>query len=566
MTKLAAFFGNISITVLLLKDDGVQLLQLPMKTMKIKPLELALIAFFLVLAVLAGWLIVADVDSKTAQEKEPSPSRKPLLVNQNTEASNTGRTPRRSSSFSDKKDEPFFARPNERLVQFNNEEDYQKFLNALSSSDLRLIRSLDSLRAAWIGFDNLSDFDGLVDPDELGFNFVVGLPLPPGQGSVQAGAIGFNGNALEWLGITSDNSQWGEGVTLAVIDSGISPHSALPEGIQRIDLVGDSDPSGLLNGHGTAVASLIAGTNGITPGVSPSVTLLDVRVSDASGLSSSFLLAEGIVAAVEGGAQVINISLGSYGDSSLVANAVAFASANGAVIVASSGNEGFDQPAFPAAYPEVIAVGAVDQAGVLVDFSNTGDDLDITAPGLEVFAAWTDNRYIEFTGTSGSAPLVSAAVATAISELELSANDAADAVLQFANEAGAPGEDIQYGQGHLDVGRVTNSETPGIFDIAAVSNLLETDSGNSIITVVQNQGTEVINGARLTISTSFSEIPLPVPQLTPGSIHTVEVPTSLPPPGEELFISTEATLNAAFQDAEPSNNLKETSFEFEAAP
>ena len=534
--------------------------------MKIKPLELALTAIFLVLAVLVGWLIVADVDKRTTQEKKPSPSRKPLLVNENPEALNTGRTPRRSSSSLSEEREPFLARPKERLVQFNNEEDYQKFLNALKSSDLRLIRSLDSLRSAWVGFNSLSDFDGLVDPDQLGFNFIVGSPIPPSQGSIQAGAIGFNGNALEWLGITSDNSQWGEGVTLAIIDSGITDHEALPDNIRRIDLVGDTAPSNLLNGHGTAVASLVAGTNAITPGVSPGVTLLDVRVSDSNGQSSSFILAEGIVAAVDGGAQVLNVSLGSYGDSSVVANAVEYASDNGVVIVASSGNEGFDQPAFPAGYSDVIAVGAVDQAGVLVDFSNTGENLDITAPGLEVFAAWTENRYIEFTGTSGSAPLVAAGIVTAMSEFDLNANQAASLVTSLANEAGSPGQDIEYGDGHLDVGRVINSETPGIFDIAAVSNLVETGSSNSVITVVQNQGTEVISNAQLTISTPFSEIPLQVSQLSPSETQVFEIPTSLPPSGEEFFISTEALLNPAFQDSEPSNNFKETSFKFEVTP
>ena len=153
-----------------------------------------------------------------------------------------------------------------------------------------------------------------------------------------------------------------------------------------------------------------------------------------------------------------------------------------------------------------------------------------------------------------------------MSEFDLNANQAASLVTSLANEAGSPGQDIEYGDGHLDVGRVINSETPGIFDIAAVSNLVETGSSNSVITVVQNQGTEVISNAQLTISTPFSEIPLQVSQLSPSETQVFEIPTSLPPSGEEFFISTEALLNPAFQDSEPSNNFKETSFKFEVTP
>ena len=371
---------------------------------------------------------------------------------------------------------------------------------------------------------------------------------------------------MDFLGITGDNSAWGQDVVVAVIDSGITEHPALPENIRRIDLVGGTSASSETHGHGTAVASLIGGTNGVTPGVSPAATLLDVRVVGADGTSSSFQLAEGIVAAVDAGANVLNVSLGSYGDSSLVENAVEYAYANGAVIVASSGNEGFDQPAYPAAYEQVYAVGAIDAEGTLVNFSNTGESLDLVAPGLEVNAAYSEGRYIEFTGTSASAPYVSAAIATAMSEFDLSAPQAADYVLSFTNEAGVPGTDTQYGLGLLDVGRVINSETNGIYDIAAVSNLVEVGETNTLVTVVQNQGTETFPNGEVNISTPFAQIPLQVPQLAPGEIKTFEVPTALPTNGQEFFVTTEATLNPSFQDNEPQNNIRSTSFDFSAEP
>ena len=531
--------------------------------MKLKPLELTLITLFVVFAVVTGWLLITDISRETARKKEANSSQTPVLTGPSATEKASGSTRKRSQNTDNL--DPLLARANERLVQFDNDEDYQRFLNSIDSSNLRLLGSLDSLRAAWLGFDNLSDFDGLLDPDELGHNYLVTLPLFPGQGQVQAGAVGFGGNALEWLGITGDNSQWGRDVVVAVVDTGITPHQALPENIQQIDLVAETGTSEQ-HGHGTAVASLIAGTNSLTPGVSPAATLLDIRVADSNGESNSFMLAQGITAAVDNGADVINISLGTYGNSLLVERAVQYADANGAVIIASSGNEGFEQPAFPAGYNEVYAVGAVDREGTLVDFSNTGDTLDITAPGLEVFAAWTDGRYIEFTGTSASAPYVAAAVATAMSEFQLTASQAAEYVLSFANEAGSAGTDPSYGEGLLDVGRVINSTTPNIYDIAAVSNLVETGESNSLVTIVQNQGTETISQGEVSISTPFAEVPLRLSNLAPGEIQTFEVPTSLPQNGEEFFVTTEATLSGDLQDADPENNIRSTAFDFTTEP
>ncbi|MBK1832817.1 S8 family peptidase [Roseibacillus ishigakijimensis] len=525
--------------------------------MKIKPLEWALMAAFILLAILVGRLVVSDVAEKTRGKAEKPAQRTPILTQTSPEAR---RTERDRKSALDVEVDPRLARRNERLVTFDTEEDYRNFLNSLSGSNLRLLGQIDALRAVWLGFDRLSDFDGLLDEDQLGYNYLVTLPLPPGDGGVQAGAVPFGGNALEWLGITSDNSSWGSGVTIAIIDTGILAHNALPENIRHLNLVPGDDPSSEWHGHGTAVASLIAGQNGTTPGVAPSANLLDVRVADSNGDSSSFLLAQGIVAAVDAGAQVLNISMGSYGDSALVANAVAYAYANGAVIIASSGNEGYQQPAFPAGYPEVIAVGAVDAAGELVDFSNTGENIDLTAPGLEVYAAWSDNKYIAFTGTSASAPYPAATVAAVMSEFNLSAENAVALMMQNANEAGEPGQDTFYGLGHLAVDRTMNSNTPGLYDVAAVSNLVKTNDGNSVVAIVQNQGTATIPRGEVVISTPYAQVPQRLHQLAPGETQVFEFPTTLPQAGEAFSITTSVTLDSSLQEIDSENNIKSNQF------
>lgn len=526
--------------------------------MKKKPLELTLSLLLVALAVFIGWMLSSDAIQASKGTGEEGRDQIAHLTKPSPAQRQSGNAPTKSER--DALLDALLALPNERLVRFATEEEYRRFLASLDGSKLRLLGSIDALRAVRVGFDNLSDLDGALSDEEQDYNYLVTLPEPPGEGTVQDGAIGFNGNALVWLGITGDNSAWGAGVKLAIIDTGISAHPALPDNIVHYNLVTGEDPSADWHGHGTAVASLIAGIGNVTPGVAPSTQLIDVRVADSTGNSSSFQLAEGIVTAVDAGANVINISMGSYGDSILVRDAVAYASSRGVVIVASSGNEGLAQPAYPAGYPDVIAVGAVDRTGTLVGFSNTGEGLDITAPGLSLYSAWTDDRFIEFTGTSASAPFVAAAVAVGMSEFNLPALSSSQLVTRNANEAGSAGADLSYGAGLLDVGRVVNSRTAGIYDLAAVSNLVS-PAGDSVTAIVQNQGTTIINNATAQLNTPNERIPLSIPRLAPGEIQSFEFAVNLQSAGSQYTIETSTSLNPAFTDFDPTNNIRTTSFQ-----
>ena len=215
------------------------------------------------------------------------------------------------------------------------------------------------------------------------------------------------GNGLhEWLGITGDNSDWGKGVKIAVLDTGVDAHPAFETSIRSINIVDRSPGGSANNGHGTAVASVIIGNDSLTPGVAPGADLISVRIADDEGQSNSFLLAKGIVAAVDVGAKLINVSMGSFGDSAIVRNAIQYATDGGALIVAAAGNNGIDQVSYPAANEGVIAVGGVDAQGNHLDFSNSGESIDISAPGFGVNAAWTDDQAASVNGTSFSAPIV----------------------------------------------------------------------------------------------------------------------------------------------------------------
>jgi len=457
-------------------------------------------------------------------------------------------------------DELFFGVPRERIVRFDSEEDYRKFLNQLTNSRARLLGRLDALRAARVGFNQFSDLDDLLDEDEGFPNFRVSIPELPQVGA-QPGAVGFGRDTLEWLGVSEENASWGKGVRIAMLDTGVGKHDSLGERVREIDLITGDGPAIDLHGHGTAVAALIIGDDGVSQGIAPAAELLSIRIADNNGSSNSFLLSEGIVRAVDEGAQVINISMGSYGDSPLVQDAIAYAAERQVLIVAAAGNEGFSTPSYPAAYESVIAVGAVDATGQHLDFSNSGEAIDVAAPGFEIISAWPGEEYTSFTGTSAAAPLVVGALAATITETQsgtLLPLQAASVMQNNLNAAGAPGNDPYHGGGNLDVDRMIHAYTPGRFDLAVASNWYEAPADGEVVgtlqVTVQNQGTEAMAGTALDIMINNNIYPVTLPLLQGGSSHVVELPINEPTGSEAIAIRSALNLNGN-EDQDPGNNI-----------
>lgn len=315
--------------------------------------------------------------------------------------------------------QPEDALRNEALLTFKTSEAYAAFLKRAPQSGLVVKGRLDELLTARVGFSSLEDLrrellDHTSDGAEVSANYLVAIPrIAVPEKRSPGGDVPFGDTVLSAIGITPevDRSGWGKGVTVAVIDSGVGEHPAFRAGqVTHVDLVNDGQP---FEGHGTAIASLIAGNLTGAQGVSPGVDILDVRVAGSTGDSDSFLLARGITTAVNHGADVINISMGSYGDAPVVEAAVQKALQRGVVIVAAVGNEQASFKAWPAAYPGVISVGGVDAGGGLAYFSNTGNPT-LTAPAVGIPSAyWQKNKPYLATGdgTSQSAALVSGAAA-----------------------------------------------------------------------------------------------------------------------------------------------------------
>lgn len=455
------------------------------------------------------------------------------------------------------------AIPHERVIVFKSEEAYRDFLAKLGKNGVRNLGTIDQLRAVRIGFDSLADLDALeLDPDETDYNYPVTIPENR-EIAPQDGIVGFGGNALSFLGINTDNSQWGSGVTIAVIDTGISPHLALSNNIQHINLV--DLPDGVApHSHGTSVASLIAGNHPGLMGVAPAADLISVRVANETGSSTSFILAEGIIAATDAGAQLINISMGADGESLVVRQAIDYATENGAVIFASSGNEGATQASSPASNPNVFSVGAVDANGTHLNFSSADPDLAFTAPGYEVTAAYTGDNATSFTGTSAAVAFPVGAVAAIMSEsdIPLSAQQAVTILQNTSNEAGLPGQDPNFGIGVLDVGRAMNRDTPGITDLAVASHnyLLSTpqDSTSGLQVSIENRGTEPVFGATVDINIGGDRFPYTVQSLQPNERTVVTIPagqTQLLSEGS-LEVSSSISLPGGSLDSQPANDRR----------
>jgi hypothetical protein len=249
---------------------------------------------------------------------------------------------------------------------------------------------------------------------------------------------------LEFLGVDPKSpsyATWGQGVTIAVLDTGVAPDPTFGSLRYRtIDIgLGSTTGSGGEDGHGTAVAALAVGAAADAPGIAPAANLLSIRVTDASGASDLFTVAQAILAATDAGAKVINISLGGYATSATLDAAITYATTRGAVIVAAAGNDQAAQLTWPAADPRVISVGAIDAAEQQLTFSNSGPQLQITAPGYGVQTAWLNGQRAYADGTSISTPLVSGAIAAVLSQNPaMSPGQAWTVIRQTTSDAGAP--------------------------------------------------------------------------------------------------------------------------------
>ncbi|PRY23997.1 S8 family serine peptidase [Pseudosporangium ferrugineum] len=275
------------------------------------------------------------------------------------------------------------------------------------------------------------------------------------------------------------------GQLVAVLDTGVSPaEEDWTPGQVRCDLgadvIGDayttsSGGTGCVDphGHGTHVAGTIgavAGNGKGVAGIASGVGIIPVRVLNASGTGSDIGIAQGIVAAVDHGATVINMSL-SGPQTPNYNTAIAYATSHGVSVVAANGNnrQTGNQAVWPASVPGVIAVAATTAQGTSAYFSNSSGTATVAAPGygiLSMDARHTDPSfpYVSMSGTSMASPHVAATVALwRAGHASATAAQVRDALIGTAIDAGPAGFDNEFGYGTVNPYRLlTGVEWPAV--------------------------------------------------------------------------------------------------------
>ncbi|MFH1316980.1 MAG: S8 family peptidase [Candidatus Woesearchaeota archaeon] len=232
----------------------------------------------------------------------------------------------------------------------------------------------------------------------------------------------------------------GEGVNVAVIDTGIdNRHFEIKDiycgGYNFVD--GNEKPFDG-TGHGTHVSGTISGKG---TGIAPGINLYAVKVLSDEGFGSEVLVNQGIEWCIDNDIDVLNMSLGSSYSTSIGEELCRYAAESGILLVAAAGNEGFGR-SYPASYPGVISVAAVDKDNEHAEFSNICDTLDLSAPGVNIFSAWPGNAYNVISGTSMASPHVAGVCALGVSYYHQS--DIEDRMKKSAERLG---ENDLYGSG-----------------------------------------------------------------------------------------------------------------------
>ncbi len=284
-------------------------------------------------------------------------------------------------------------------------------------------------------------------------------------------------------------------VIVAVLDSGVAyedfetykqaPDLAGTSFVAGYDFVNNDSHANDDQGHGTHVTGTIAQStnNGIgVAGLAYGCSIMPVKVINRLGTGSYFDIARGIYFATNYGAKVINMSLGGDGDSVTLRDAVGYAYSQGVTVVCAAGNEFLEgnPTSYPAAYDDYcIAVGATRYDETRSYYSNTGNYLDIAAPGGDMLVDQNGDGYPDgilqqtfgvdpnnfayrfFQGTSMAAPHVSGAAALLISNGVRDPDKVREVIEQTAKDIGPGGWDEEHGWGLIDVRAALNYTVRG---------------------------------------------------------------------------------------------------------
>ncbi len=347
------------------------------------------------------------------------------------------------------------------------------------------------------------------------------LELQPGIAYVEDDAVLYAfGQSTPW-GVDRIDAElvWpggdtGAGVDVAIIDTGIDsnhPDLAVVDGINYtgpIEKDGSTDPAHWKDGHGhgTHCAGIVAALNndfGVV-GVAPGARLHAVKVLSDFGFGYTSDVIRGLDWCAAHHMRVASMSLGGGGSTSLK-NACDAAFAAGVLLVAAAGNSS-GPVSYPAAYPSVIAVSATDSQDKLAYFSNFGPEIELAAPGVNVYSTFKDGSYASLSGTSMACPHVTG-VAALIWASGVTTNVAvSDRLIATAEDIGTPGRDPSFGYGLVDAQQAVTG--PAKMHISAIE-MWSIRSGRGYlvytrVTIVDNAppSPKRVSGATVSVTTA----------------------------------------------------------------
>jgi len=256
----------------------------------------------------------------------------------------------------------------------------------------------------------------------------------------------------------------GEGIKVGVLDTGIAlEHPDLrPAILEARDFTRSPSAAYDAQGHGTHVSGIIAArrnARGIV-GVAPAAKIIMAKVLNDEGAGTSQDIVAGIRWAVETGADILSMSLGSPEPDEEIHQALLLAISKGIFVITAAGNEGpeLDTVGYPAGFPEMIAVGSIDRRKRLSRFSSRGRQVDVVAPGDEITSCYPPRGYAVLSGTSMATPFVSGVVALAVAKHRKmggktplrTQQDLIEHLCRTSADAGQTGFDPLYGCGIID--------------------------------------------------------------------------------------------------------------------
>ncbi len=430
-----------------------------------------------------------------------------------------------------------------------------------------IIDYLESLRTIRVRVDDPVSFAQFLADNGDGFEFEqnvrLKLPAVPEQRILEAEEP-FSGHSMNWLGAKNDRRESGHGIKVAILDTGIDINHESLYGLDysEVSLLDNGIDAGI--GHGTGIASIIAGQTDEFLGLAPSSEVLSVKVLNSDGVGDSFTIAKGIILAVDQGSDIINLSLGGFSSSAAMDQAIQYAKSKDVLLVSAVGNDGTEGVLYPARHKDVIAVSSVDAKSRVSSFASYGPEVDLAAPGVGIVTAWEDNHFVEFSGTSIATAFVTGALAHELSKSpSQNKNGAIEALYSNLDEAEKPGKDIWAGRGVVNLRRLEQRNTPGIVDAAVVGYYFDSNNLSSSGTIpfqvtVQNQGTAWIQSMSLKVNYKGLEKNFRLGNMSAGESRSETLYFDSDSPDKTLSISSELSLLGQ-TDVFPKNNVRKSS-------